>query len=84
MSATVHSLPMAPLDECNIYQPRLLGRRVRHWYLKAEGRLSGEVRQSRGTLWLEVETDDGRWWWPEASVHGLGPIPAPCPRGRGK
>lgn len=83
MTATVHSLPLAPLTTERIYQPRLLGRRVRNWHSGAEGRLSGEVRCDRGVFWLEVEAETGRWWWPEASVHALGPVPMPCPCPKG-
>ena len=82
MTATVHTLPMAPLVTDRGYNERLLGRRVTHRHYGAQGRLSGDYRYDRGAFWLEVETDaDGRFWWAVNSIEFLGPIPMPCPRG---
>ena len=83
MSATIHTLPMAPLITDRGYNERLLGRRVAHRYYGAVGRLSGDYRYDRGVFWLEAETnDDGRFWWAVNSIEFLGPIPlAPCPGG---
>lgn len=83
MSATVHEIPMAPLLTHRIYEPRLLGKRARHRHYDAYGRLSGDVRVDRGCVWVEAETNEGRFWWAETSVELLGPVamPQPCPRG---
>lgn len=83
MSATIHTLPPAPLATDRLYDPRLLGRRVMHRDLGAEGRLSGDVRYDRNAVWFEVECNAGRFWWAEGSVIALGPIQlqVPCPRG---
>lgn len=82
MTATVHPLPMAPLITERGYNERL-GRRVAHRHYHAYGRLSGDYRYDRVAFWLEVECDDGRFWWTVPSIEFLGPIPAiPCPRGR--
>lgn len=74
MTDTLYSMPMAPLLTHRIYQPRLLGKRVRNSNSGAVGRLSGEVRHDSGIFWLEVEAETGRWWWPESAVHALGAI----------
>lgn len=81
MTATVHPLPTAPLVERRIYHPSLLGKRVLHRHYEVYGRLSGDVRVDRGCVWLEAETEDGRYWWAEPSLALLGPVPMPCPRG---
>ncbi len=82
MSATVHEIPMAPLVSERVYNQQILGRRVRHRYLGAYGRLTGATRYDRGALWLEVDTRDGTYWWVARSLDELGPVPMPAPRGR--
>lgn len=82
MNATIHPIPPAPLATDRLYDPRLLGHRVQHRDLGAEGRLSGNVRYDRSVMWIEVECNAGRFWWAEGSVIALGAIPIqlPCPR----
>lgn len=72
-------LPLAELIQRPAYNPMLRGKRARHRYLDAYGRLSGEVRGSRGRLWVEVECKSGRWWWLSTNIIALGPIPVPAP-----
>ena len=83
MSATIHALPMAPLETKRLYEPRLFGKRAMHRHYGVYGRLSGDVRVDRGCVWVEAETEDGRYWWAEHSVALLGAVALPrfCPRG---
>lgn len=84
MTASIHTLPLAPLLTERGYNQRLLGRRVLHREYRVYGRLSGDYRYDRGVFWVEVETDsDGRFWWNVNSIEFLGPVPmTPCPRGK--
>lgn len=78
---TITEIPDAPQQaEASLYDPRLLGKRVRHKYLDIYGRLNGEVRFSRGTMWAQAETNAGRFWWIIDNLTALGPIPVPCPQ----
>lgn len=65
------------LDPKVRYSIPLLGRRVRHRHLGSLGRLNGFVKEERGHVWFEVDTEGGRYWWPNCNVESLGPIPMP-------
>lgn len=74
---TIHPIPTAPLIRDRQYLAPLLGKRVRHRYLGAMGRCSGEVSYDRGALWLEVDTKAGRFWWLAGNTQEMGPIAVP-------
>ncbi len=75
VTADLHSIPTAPLVSERVYNQQILGRRVRHRYLGAYGRLTGTVRWERDALWVEAQTNDGTYWWPARNCEELGPIP---------
>lgn len=77
--SSVSKIPVAPPIEEPRYVPFLLGKRVRHKHLDIFGRLTGEVRHSRGTMWVEADTETAKCWWLAANLFALGPIPIPCP-----
>lgn len=83
MTAQIHEIPTAPLVSERAYNQKVLGRRVRHRHLGAYGRLTGTMRWERDALWLEVQTNDGTFYWLARSLDELGPIPMPMVGGMG-
>ncbi len=77
MSAAIHEIPMAALFPEEAYNRAILGRRVQHKHLQVMGRLNGWVRHDREMTWLQVDTNEGTFWWSAKNLTMLGPIPMP-------